>query len=178
MNEVIKGAWAQAICNSKFICVETYSGYGSGNTRDPKGRQIFLALDASDEVLGKAVLDALALSRCFVLGAPRSDVQLHPEVEFDMDLYDYKLSIERNIAWIKHLMDRYGFKTKRALFKDMKNCGIERVEGVVTFSPSRHETLEGWRRTKEDAFEDVVTPADSPPAEIGAALRLAFSRCT
>jgi hypothetical protein len=177
MREVTRGAWAQAICNSKFICVETYSGYGGGHSRDPKGKQHFLDSGAPDESLGNAVLDALAHSRSFVASAPRTDVQLHPEVEFDMELYDYKLTAERYVAWVKELMERYGYKTKRALFKDMKTCFIARVGSSITFRPSRHEKLELWGRSKGDEFEDVVIPADSTPAEIGAAMRLGFSRC-
>lgn len=59
----------------------------------------------------------------------------------------------------------------------MKNCGIHCVNGVITLSPTRHEKLEGWGRTKGDGIEDVILSADSSPAEIGAGLRLALSRC-
>jgi hypothetical protein len=178
MNEVIKGAWAQALSKDKFICVETYSGYGTGNRADPKGKQNLLAPDASDQVLGAAVLDALAHSRCLVLGAPRSDVQLPPEVEFDPELYDYQLSNERYGVWVRTLMESYGYKSRQSLFKGMKNCFIKRVGSAITFVPSKHQKLESWGRTKDDGIEDVVVSAESTPAEIGAALRLAFCRCT
>jgi hypothetical protein len=131
-----------------------------------------------DEAYGTAVLHALTSSRCFVLGAPRPGVELHPEVEFDMDLYDYKLTSERYTTRIERQMSRYSYKTKRALFKGMKTCFIERAGGVINFGPSRNEKPEVWVRSKEDGFEDVVIPAESTRTEIGAALRLAFSRCT
>lgn len=174
MSQVAKGAWAEAVCNGDFICVDTFSGYRSSR-RDPKGKQILLSPDTSDEVLGLAVLDALAHSR-FVLGAPRTDVWVHPEVEFDMDLYDHRRVAERYAAWTKALMERYGYKTKRALFKDMKNCHIHREGDVITMHPSHHEKLEHWGGG--DGIEKLVIPADSTPEKIGASLRLAFSRCT
>src|SRR5688500_7021684 len=97
MNEMTRRAWACAICNADFICIETFSGYVSGR-RDPKGKQHLLPPDASDEILGLAILDALEHSR-FVLGAPRTDVWIHPDVEYDTSLYDYKQGIERYAAW-------------------------------------------------------------------------------
>jgi hypothetical protein len=176
MNEISKGAWANAKSNGDFILVETFSGYTS-SMRDPIGKQHFLAPDANDEELGFAVLDALAHSR-FVLPAPRTDVWIHPEASFDMELYDYRQTAARYAAWTNDLMARYGYKTKRALFKTMKSCSIESKGGVVTISPSHHEKLEGWGREHDDGIEDVVIPADNTPSEIGAALRLAFDRCT
>jgi hypothetical protein len=59
----------------------------------------------------------------------------------------------------------------------MKSCDIECSGGIITIGPTKHEKLEGWGRTKGDGIEDVVIPPNSPPAEVGAALRLAFSRC-
>lgn len=177
MNEIVKSAWTSAVCNDKFVCVQTYSGYGGGTNADLKGKLNFLAPNASDEEFGKALLDALAHSR-FVLPEPRTDAWIHPDVEFDLELTDYKLVASRYATWIGTLMERYGYKTKRALFKDMRKCSIDMKCGVITISPSHHEKPEAWGRTKGDGIEDVVIPAESTPAEIGAALRLAFSRCT
>src|SRR6266481_6670875 len=124
MNDVIRGTWVNACFNGDFICVETNSGYRGGMHVDPKGAQHLLTPDASDESLGVAVLDALARSR-WVLGAPRDGSTYAPDVEFDSDLYDYKQTAERYASWIKALMERYGYKTKRALFKHMMYCYIE-----------------------------------------------------
>ena len=175
-NEVIRGYWAAVKCNSDFICVETCSGYRGGTDVDPKGKQHFIATDASDENLGLAVVDALAHSR-WVLSAPREGSTYSPEVEFDSDL-TFKKGAERYVAWTEFLIERYSYKTKRALFKDMKNVSIEKKSGSITFKPWHHEKLEAWGRTKGDGIEDVVIPDTSTPAEIGAALRLALSRCT
>jgi hypothetical protein len=176
MNEIIRGYWAGAKYNGDFYCVETLSGYRGSCTLDPKGKQHLLPPEVSDEILGLAVRDALAHSR-FVLPERRTDVWQHPDVEFDLELDDYKKTAERYAAWIKNLMEHYGYKTKRALFKDMESCTIVSRSGLLTIQPSRHQKLEQWGREKTDQIEDVTIPADSAPAEIGAALRLAFRRC-
>lgn len=175
MNDIVKTAWASVKMNADFICIDTYSGYRS-NQLDPLGVQHLSPVDVSDLDLGEMVKDALSHSR-FVLPAPRADVWIHPETTFDLDLYDYKRTAERYDEWVKKLMDYYGYKTKKTLFKDMKSCDICCRNGVITMSPTRHEKLEAWGRTKGDGIEDVILSTDSSPAEIGAGLRLALSRC-
>jgi hypothetical protein len=60
----------------------------------------------------------------------------------------------------------------------MKNVEL-RLEGdYIVITPTRHEKLEGWGRSNNDGIEDVYVRSDASPAEIGAAIRLAFSRCT
>lgn len=176
MNQVTQASWAEALCNADLVSIETRSGYRS-NRADPKGAQHLLSPDASDEVLGKALLDSLERSR-FVVSAPREGTWMHPDAEFDNDLYDFEKSAARYEVWKRSLMDRYGYKTHQALFKGMKSCSIERRGGLITIAPMHHEQLEAWGRTKDDGIEDVVIPAESTHAELGAALRLAFSRCT
>lgn len=176
MNEVTRGRWASAYCNGDFIHIETWSGYRGMDRRDYKGKSNFLALSASDEDLGFAVLDALAHSR-WLLGCPREGFVPPSGLEFDMEQYDYKLTAERNAQWLKLLMERYGYKTKRALFKNFLNCGIESKDGVIKIIPMRRAGAEGWEGLGPNDAGAVEIPADSSPAEIGAALRLAFGRC-
>jgi len=118
------------------------------------------------------VLDALMHSR-WVLAAPREGSTYPEGVEFDMSLYDYKANYP---LWVNALMERYGYKNKRALFKNMKNVSIESKNGILTLIPTHHAKLEAWEGVVEEAR--VVIPATSSPEEIGAALRLALSRCT
>ena len=163
MNEWRRRKRASAVENGDFVCVETESGHGS-TAWDPEAKQHLLPPDVSDDELGQAVLDALAHSR-------------HMSVEEACVFLEYRAVKVRYDTWVAALMERYGYKTRRALFKSMKNCSAECVEGRITIAPTRHEKLEGWGREKDDGIEDVVIPADSPPAAVGAALRLAFSRC-
>ncbi|MBV7307038.1 contact-dependent growth inhibition system immunity protein [Xanthomonas vasicola] len=176
MNDVVKTAWADAKMNNEFIYICTYSGYRSSQA-DPKGVMHFLKFDASDEDLGFAVLDALAHSR-FVLPAPRNDVWIHPEATFDITLYDYKLTIQRYNEWVTNTLERYGYKSKRALFSNLKSCSIEKKDGRIKFCPSHHEKLEFWSGKDIAESDHVTVNSTNDYSEIGSALRLAFSRCT
>lgn len=163
--------------NNDFFCTNTYSGYSGPTNWDPKGVQNLLPLDVSDDVLGAAVISSMDATR-FVLPAPRKDVWIHPDVEFDMDLFDYKKGEEFYDSWVADMMRRYGYKTKRALFKGMNSCSVKSADGVIAIRPSHHEKLEAWSAAGINEEDHVKLPATASPEEIGAALRLAFSRCT
>jgi hypothetical protein len=57
----------------------------------------------------------------------------------------------------------------------MKRVSLESKNGVLTLIPMHHAKLEAWEGVVEGAT--VLIPATSTPEEIGAALRLALSRC-
>lgn len=132
MNEVTRGKWAAAYLNTGFVCVETWSGYRGGERRDYKGKRHRLDASVSDANFGVAILDSLEHSR-WLLGSPRDGFVPPPGLEFDLEQYDCKLMAERNLQWINGLMERYGYKTKRALFKGLLHCGI----GVKETAPSK-----------------------------------------
>ncbi|HAW1086600.1 TPA: CdiI family contact-dependent growth inhibition immunity protein, partial [Escherichia coli] len=115
--------------------------------------------------LGEEILQALSDSRTL-------DV-LEDRVAF----FDLEKSKEQYAAWIATLMEKYGYRTKRALFKNMKKVGIHLVNDVITIRPSFHEKLEAWSGNRINESDYVVLPADSSPTEIGSGLRLALSRC-
>jgi CDI immunity protein len=163
MADTMKRAWAQAKNNGDFLCIETYSSCGL-HVCDPQGKQHLLSPDASEGEIGVAVLDCLAYSRWVM---PLED----------KDLWDYKLNELRYSTWITKMMATYGYKTKRALFKNMKSCSIERNDGLITIHPSNHDRLEGWSGNMIRDEDSVIISADCAPGEIGAGLRLAFSRC-
>lgn len=175
-NDVVLMTWANAKLNKEFLCIQTYSGYGSSQA-DNKGAMHLLTPDASDEEIGEAILDALSKSR-FVLPEPRKDVWIHPEATFDRDLYDLESMMKRYNAWVAKLMVLYRYKTKRALFKEMKSCNVKNKLGVLEITPSRHEKLEAWSGDGFTDADNVVIAANSTPAQIGSALRLVFMRCT
>lgn len=163
MNELLRKQWASAKNNGDFICIETYSGRGS-TVRDPAGKQVLLAPDASDDTLGAAVLDALAASRLLSLEEIGS-------------LFELTAVKERHDEWVAALMKKYGYKARRALLKNMRSCDIECRGGEIILIPTRHERLEGWGREKDDGIQNISVPALSSSAAVGAALRLAFERC-
>ncbi|RWR02207.1 hypothetical protein ED28_09385 [[Pantoea] beijingensis] len=156
--------WASCYCTNEFLLIETQSGLGRTG-RDPIFPSRLLPLSAENELVGEQILQALSDSRTLNI--------LEERVAF----FDLEKGKEQYVAWVAMLMEKYGYKSKKTLFKDMKNCGIHCVNGVITISPTRHEKLEGWGREKGDGIEDVILSTDSSPSEIGAGLRLALSRC-
>lgn len=163
MQVIKKESWASAKFNEKFIVIDTYSGYIS-EALDPEGPQYFLTLNVENIKLGLAILNSLKHSRWINLD--EISTFYHPD----------KLK-DQYAKWVKNLMEKYEYKTKRALFKNMNACNIRVCENEMQISPLRHEKLEGWGAEKGDNLEPVILPADSSPEEVGAALRLAFSRC-
>lgn len=156
--------WATCYCTNEFLLIETQSGLGI-TSADPLFPPHLLLPEADDECVGETILQALSNSRTLN--------KLEDRVAF----FDLEKGKEKYAYWIAMLMDKYGYKTKRALFKYMKHCIIHCVNGVIIIRPTRHEKLEAWGSTKGDGIEDVILPTDSSPAEIGAGLRHALSRC-
>jgi hypothetical protein len=134
---------------------------------DPACPRIILSADAADHEVGTSVLASLSRSRQI-------------SVEEIPDFFDLDRTKQQYEEWVTDAMTRYGYKTRRSLFKGMKNVTIrlDPTLSVMVLRPLRHDRLESWIRTKGDGIEDVVVPAYSSPSEIGAALRVAFSRCT
>ena len=155
--------WASAKKTPEFICVETYSGRGR-TAQDPAGKQFVLACDATNQELGAAVLQALDHSRVLSL-------------EEASAFFEYKAVKLRYEQWVADLVERYGYKTRRSLFKDMISCDIKSDGCDVVFVPTRHEKLEAWGREKGDGLQELALPVSSCLDEIGRALRLAFDRC-
>jgi len=133
---------------------------------DPAGALHDMRPDVSDEMLGAAVVDCLSRSRFLDTEESRAA------------LYNLENGQRNYLAWIERLMQFGGYKTRRALFKQMMSCGIEQEGDTITIRPTHHEKLEGWSGKGFSPADYVVVPASASPAEIGAALREAFRRCT
>lgn len=147
----------------KLIAVNTMSGWGSLHG-DDKGIRCLLAPDATDTELGEAVLLALSKSRI-----------IHPDL--DPDLFSNSKGAERYYAWVEDLMQTYGYRTKSALFREMLHPDIEVRNGQMTVSPTKRQRGDGFGPTLHRERDYVHLPADSSPDEVGAAVRLALSRC-
>lgn len=156
--------WVSVFHTNDFLSIETNSGLGRVR-RDPVFLPHLLSPEADDKSVGEVILKSLSDSRTLN--------SLEERVAF----FDRERSKEQHTAWIKMLMEQYGYKTKNALFKSMKHCIIHCVNNVITISPTWHEKLEAWSGDRISESDYVVLPADSSPAEIGAGLRLALTRC-
>lgn len=151
-----------ALANEKFICLVPQSGYRIAMV-EPTATERLLVPDTPDSVLGEAIQSAIAESRFLNLEEAKA---LRSTVD------------SRYAEWVRSLMDRYGYRTKQALFKKMKSCSIVVSGDEFVLSPSHHDKLDSWSRSKGDGIEDVIIPSGSSMVDVGAALRLALSRCT
>jgi hypothetical protein len=153
---------AEGIANGDFIGILTYSGRGLLG-RDPKGSQHLLPSDASNDALGTAIRDALQRSRF-----------LSP-LEYE-SFFDPQKGKEKHDQWVKMLMTRYAYKTKKALFKHMKSCEIISRDQSIVFRPTHHDKLEGWADIGDESA--IAVSAVTSDEALGQALREAFARCT
>ncbi|EBA5557940.1 CdiI family contact-dependent growth inhibition immunity protein [Salmonella enterica] len=153
---------ARACLTDEFLCLETLSGSGL-YCSDPAYPCQLLPFDSDNARIGYEVLRVLQNSRIFT-----------PE---ESDEYLYFESMQaRYDVWSAGLMEKYKYKTKRALFKNMKNCPITCVDNIINIQPTRHTRLEQWDWGGHD--NDVVRlPVISEPEEIGSALKQAFECC-
>jgi hypothetical protein len=146
--------------SARFISVETLSGAPGLVYREDEPYRIYLHPDATNELLGRTLLTALNKSR-FVDNT-------EPEF-FDPDRADRVYE-----TWEKDVMQRYGFASKRDAFKSTDWCRATASDGKITIEPHRPEWPK-WRRLAPE--QTVVIPATDDAEAIGAAVRLALSRC-
>ncbi|MCT8350060.1 CdiI family contact-dependent growth inhibition immunity protein [Photorhabdus temperata] len=156
--------WASCYSTKEFLLIETKSGLGMV-AADPNFQPHLLSIIADNKSIGESVLQALSNSRTLA------------SLEERGTFFDLEKGKEQYAAWVAMLMEKYEYKTKKALFKDMKHCFIHCVNSFITISPSRHEKLEAWGGTGRGGSDKVILSVENSTAEIGAGLRLALSRC-
>jgi CDI immunity protein len=152
--------WASIHRTDRGISVEPLSGY-SIVQREDEGYVIYLPPDATDDALGRALLEALDKSRFIWPPDPKFS-----EAARYMRCY-------RN--WQKDFMRRFGHKTKRDAYKTMDWCEAERSEDRLSIEPHKRIKPEQWKWLSPDMT--VVIPATTHAATAGAALRRALDRC-
>ena len=153
---------ASTYINEKLISLVARSGY-SMKVDDPEATEFLLDPSVSDEELGQALIRALNQSR-------------HVDLETSYALEDK--CRENYPKWVEGLMTRYGYKTKRTLFKNMLSCDVVLKQNIIIIEPTYHDQLEGWSGGRFTEKDYIRVSETASPAEVGAGLRLAFSRCT
>jgi hypothetical protein len=154
--------WTDIHRTEKFVSVEPKSGYRRVLPEDA-GNIIYLPLDAADEDLGRAVLDALDRSRF-----------IWPPDEPEFFKWQRFMKCHRNRE--TDFMRRYGYKTKRDLYKNMNWVRVERSESKISIQPHQRRDKPGeWKWLAPE--QNVVIPETRNAAAVGSMLRLAFERC-
>jgi hypothetical protein len=153
--------WASIHRTERFVSVEPLSGYRM-SLREDALPVIYLAQDASDEALGRALLEMLDRSRF-----------IWPDDEREFFEWQRYSQCEQN--WQKDFMGRYGYKTKRDAYQNMNWCRAKRSEETISIEPHKRDKPEQWRNLPPE--KTVVIAATEDAAALGAALRLALDRC-
>jgi hypothetical protein len=154
--------WADIYVTDKLISVEPMSGYRHVLPED-EGDVTYLPIDATDEMLGRVLLSALDKSR-FIW--PFDE----PEF-FKWQRYMQCFKDREN-----DFMRQHGYKTKRALYKNMKWCRAKKAEAKISIQPHQRREKPGeWKWLPPQ--QNIIIPETHDAAAVGSALRLAFDRC-
>lgn len=144
-----------------FIIV-TQSGYRSLRM-DFSVEDYILMASITDEELGFKAVSAARAGRVVTPG--------------DAEFYDPEKSKIRYDAWVEKNVKALKFKSRRAFFKNQNNCGFNIKDAVITIKPSNHEKNDAWSGDGIKEEDKVKLPESSSYEDIGAAIRLAFTRC-
>lgn len=156
-------ARASAFFNQDFFYIRTMSR-GMLSYTEPNAPPHYLPPDVDDATLGQTLRLALKSSKQV------SVEEFHGIL--NSGVID-RLEKDRQ-AWV---MKEYGYKNKRAMYRNMENCSIDMVEGHIEIQPMHHKSLDGYSATTEDP-QLVSVPITAAEVEIGAALREGFRWCT
>lgn len=147
------------MANREFICLRAEVGYRT-HLPDPEFAPIVLTPETNDGELGEAVLLALAASHQVTLQEGQALRGAAGEIH------------ER---WVKSLLERFKYRSRRALFQFMKSCAVERDADGLVFRPTKHVRPEAWEGL--DRSQEAVIDATSRPEQIGAATKEGLGRC-
>ena len=132
---------------------------------DPDTPPHYLPPDVDDVILGQTLRLALKASK-------KVSVEEFQKI-FHSGIVQ-RLAKDREV-WA---MEHYGYKTKRAMYKNMMGCSIEILEGKIEIQPNHHKGMGNFTGISNDGSEILHLPATCTYAELGAALREGFRRCT
>ena len=148
--------WADVVKTERFIRIVPLSGYRLVQ-HEYDAYAIYLEPHASDEALGRALLNTLERSR-FIPPRPAFS-----EAEKYMRYY-----------WQKNFAQRY--KTKREEYKSMDWCRAKRSGGKIEIHPHQRDMPEYFLDHPPE--KTVVILAMANAEAVGASARLALNRCT
>ncbi|WP_428941074.1 contact-dependent growth inhibition system immunity protein [Xanthomonas oryzae] len=155
------------ICfNGKFYRFVTMSK-GMLWYADPDMQSKYLDPDVADSELGYLLRMTLAESR-------------QVSVEDFHKILNSRIVQERSKEREKWEMKNYGYKTKKAMLRNMITCSISVGNGgdQIEIQPTHKDSLDGYTIKKDTGPFPLYIPTTATDAELGAALREGFKRCT
>ena len=145
--------------SEKSICIETLSGTAGLTYREDEPYRVYLEPEATDEVLGQALLSALDRSRYIE----------------DDEFYEPGRARRLYVDWQTEFTRRNGYKSRREFFKNVDWCMTKIREGNIVIQPHGRDKPGAWRGLPPE--KTVVIPETRDAVAAGSALRLALDRC-
>ncbi|MDR2781510.1 MAG: CdiI family contact-dependent growth inhibition immunity protein [Holosporaceae bacterium] len=155
---------ASVYCNTDFFELYTESKSGSVCAQDPKGVDIYLSSEDGCYNIGSALTTVLEKSRVVGKNDP------------DYNLFDISAITGRYKDFVEYVLQKYNYKNKHAMFKNMQHCSVKMDDGIIVISPWKHDKLEGYDGMNESF--NLTIPSTSTPSVIGAAVKYSIARCT
>ena len=153
--------WVQIYQNNRITSFQSLSGLAFA-VPDAEGVVRNVPAGAADEMLGEALRDALNHSRFL---APH---------EIKKSLTDYR-EIERVFKMRMDLLAQdSGFSSRRRIFQSLRFCSVTMRHGEISFEPTEHIRGDEWRDLRTPP---IVIADDADASALGAAVRLAMSKC-
>ncbi|MET2524668.1 contact-dependent growth inhibition system immunity protein [Ralstonia pseudosolanacearum] len=150
--------------NGDFYRIITMS-QGVMSYAEPSVEPSYLDPQVDDDLLGRALREALAKSR---------QVSVEDFQKIFQSGVVQKLGKEREAL----AMEKYGYKTRRAMLKKMDTCSVSVVDNQIEIQPTHQKSLDGWTVTTDEGPFPLYVPGTATDVELGAALREGFKRCT
>lgn len=166
-DEKIAHKWAEVCYNETGIFIVTRSG-NVMTALDDDGVRRFLSRDASNLVLGEALIDCLAASRL---------IPLYPKEAWKAFI-DWRDADRRWKDYEKWQLRESKTKTLRELRHYQMLCSVDLEEDNIIIYPNHHEQINRWTSFIHNEVEPVRVAFASSASVIGAALREAMNRCT
>jgi len=155
---------AEASYNGDYFRITTFS-IGMLDYAEPGASPHYLAPDVGDNTLGQTLRLALSASK-------------HASMEEFQKIFHssviQQLGKERE-AWA---MKQYGYKTKRAMYKNMAICSIKMRDGQIDIQPTHMKAVDSYTVKNDTGPFPLYVSESATDAELGAALREGFKRCT
>jgi hypothetical protein len=143
-----------------FISIEALSGIPGLMYQEDNPYRVYLDPNAPNELIGRTLLTALDRSRYVDDSEP--------------EFFDPTRAVRVEEDWEKDIAQRFGFKSKLEVYKDLDWCAGQMFDGKIKLQPHRRSPL-AWRNLP--AEKTVFIPMTDDAEIVGAALRLALSRC-
>lgn len=149
--------------NDQYIEIISWN-HGGASVINLDFTPIYLPVDVDMQSLGRSILIALIESK----KVPPESIK-----EFIFS----PITQSKIESRTKFVMEQYGYKTKRKLFKNMRSVIVSLVSHQLEISPTHQDGLD-YSFTDIDNFYDFILDKNCIDRVLGETVKLAYEKCT